>query len=73
VAEHSSTKAYIVCTFLGQNTKEVWIFNGKNLAIGPVCKWSHPSLDLGFTIHTAWLPKIAKRPAFYNIRAIKRK
>jgi carotenoid cleavage dioxygenase-like enzyme len=65
--EDSSTKGYIVCTVLGPNTKEVWIFNGENLAIGPVCKLSHPSLDFGFTIHTAWLPKIAKRTASYNI------
>jgi carotenoid cleavage dioxygenase-like enzyme len=66
-AEDSSTKGYIVCTVLGPNTKEVWIFHGENLAIGPVCKLSHPSLDFGFTIHTAWLPKIAKRTASYNI------
>jgi len=58
---------------LGQNPKEVWVFNGKNLAIGPVCKLSHPSWDFGFTIHTVWLQKIAKPTAFYNIRAIKRK
>jgi hypothetical protein len=73
VAEDSSTKAYIVCTFFGKNTKEVWIFNGENLDIGSVCKLSHPSRDFGFTIHTASLQKIAKPTAFYNIRAIKRK
>jgi carotenoid cleavage dioxygenase-like enzyme len=66
-AEDNSTKGYIVSTVLGPNTKEVWIFDGENLAIGPVCKLSHPSLDFGFTIHTAWLPKIAKRTASYNI------
>jgi carotenoid cleavage dioxygenase-like enzyme len=66
-AEDSSTKGYIVCTVVGPNTKEVWIFQGENLALGPVCKLSHPSLDFGFTIHTAWLPKIATRTASYNI------
>jgi carotenoid cleavage dioxygenase-like enzyme len=66
-AEDNSTKGYIVSAVLGPNTKEVWIFDGENLAIGPVCKLSHPSLDFGFTIHTAWLPKIGKRTASYNI------
>jgi carotenoid cleavage dioxygenase-like enzyme len=66
-AEDSSTKGYIVCNVLCYNSKEVWIFNAENLAIGPLCKLSHPSLDFGFTIHTAWLPKIAKRTASYNI------
>jgi hypothetical protein len=66
-AEDNSTKGYIVSTVLGPNTKEVCIFDGENLAIGPVCKLSHPSLDFGFTIHTAWLPKIVKRTASYNI------
>jgi len=70
-AEDSSTKGYIVCTVVGPNTKEVWIFQGENLALGPVCKLSHPSLDFGFTIHTAWLPKIATRTASYNIRVKK--
>ncbi|OCR01423.1 hypothetical protein BCD67_23515 [Oscillatoriales cyanobacterium USR001] len=66
-AEDKSTKGYIVCNVLCPNSKEIWIFNAENLATGPVCKLSHPSLDFGFTIHTAWLPKIAKRTASYNI------
>ncbi|GET40898.1 hypothetical protein MiSe_57100 [Microseira wollei NIES-4236] len=66
-AEASSTQGYIVCVAFGPDSKEVWIFDGEDLAKGPLCKLSHPSLDFGFTIHTAWLPKIAKRTASYTI------
>jgi len=49
------------------NGNEIWIFDAANLKQGPVCQLWHPQLKLGFTVHTAWLPKIAKRTATYNI------
>lgn len=63
----SSTKGYIVCTVFYPENNEVWIFNGEDLASGPLCKLSHPSLNFGFTTHTAWLPKIAPRTASYRV------
>lgn len=48
---------------------EIWIFDAKNLAQGPLTRLGHPELDLSFTIHTAWLPEIAPRTASYHIKA----
>jgi hypothetical protein len=62
----SSTDGYIVCTVASENRDEIWIFDAKNLAQGPLCKLGHSSLNFSYTIHTAWLPKIAPRTASYN-------
>ncbi|MGD2183774.1 carotenoid oxygenase family protein [Lusitaniella coriacea] len=66
-AEDDSTKGYISCTVFSPNHNELWIFDGENLAQGPLCKLSHPSFDFGFTTHSTWLPAIAPRTAAYNI------
>ena len=62
-----STDGYIVCTIYFKNSSEIWIFDANNLVGGPICKLGHPELRFGFTLHTTWLPKIAKRTATYNI------
>ena len=62
----SSTDGYIVCTVASENRDEIWIFDAKNLAQGPLCKLGHDKLNFSYTIHTAWLPKIAPRTASYN-------
>jgi carotenoid cleavage dioxygenase-like enzyme len=69
----NSTDGYIISVVHhGTNEEtdkgnEIWIFDAANLKQGPVCQLWHPQLKLGFTVHTAWLPKIAKRTATYNI------
>ncbi len=69
----NSTDGYIVCVVhhgtdeQTDNGNEIWIFDAANLKQGPVCQLWHPELKLGFTVHTAWLPKITKRTATYNI------
>ena len=68
-----STDGYLVCVVHHgtdeetDNGNEIWIFDAANLKQGPVCQLWHPQLKLGFTVHTTWLPKIAKRTATYNI------
>ena len=73
-----SDDGYLVCTMivpLDENTedtlyqRQIWIFNGKNLAAGPVCKLGHRELSYAFTIHSAWLPSPTKQlPKYpYNI------
>jgi hypothetical protein len=37
---------------------EIWIFDGRDLSRGPLCRLGHPELDLPFTLHTAWMPSI---------------
>ncbi|WP_143288207.1 carotenoid oxygenase family protein, partial [Calothrix rhizosoleniae] len=62
-----STNGYIFCAVLSGVGNEIWIFDAQDLASGALCKLSHPSLDFGFTIHTAWLAKTAPRNASYHI------
>ncbi|MCT7967842.1 carotenoid oxygenase family protein [Laspinema sp. D1] len=63
----SSTNGYVFGTVYTPEQSEIWIFDGGNLEGGPLCKLAHPSFNFGFTIHTAWLPKIARRTASYLI------
>jgi carotenoid cleavage dioxygenase-like enzyme len=58
---------YIVCTVISDQGDEIWIFNAAKLNEGPVCRLYHPSLDLGYTLHTTWLPSIGRRTADYYI------
>lgn len=60
---------YILCTVVSQTAKELWLFDAAALHQGPVCRLSHPNLDFGYTIHTAWLPQIQPRVAKYCISA----
>lgn len=66
-SDGDSTDGYIVCTVFTPQSNEFWIFDAANLAGQPLCKLSHPDLNFGFTLHTAWLPKIGRRQASYNI------
>ncbi|MBO3457330.1 carotenoid oxygenase family protein [Aetokthonos hydrillicola Thurmond2011] len=61
------TDGYIICTVWYENKNEFWLFDANNLSKGPLCQLSHPSLDFGLTLHTAWLPSIGKRQATYYI------
>lgn len=61
------TDGYIVCTVWHENKNEFWLFDANYLSKGPKCKLFHPSLDFGFTLHTAWLPTIGNRQASYCI------
>jgi hypothetical protein len=46
---------------------EFWIFDAENLGRGPICCLGHPSLKIGLTIHSTWIPAIHKRKATYKI------
>ena len=59
--------------FLSQSTEEnndpewsqnseIWIFDARKLAQGPLYKLSHPKLNIGFTIHSSWIAQ-AKSPS----------
>lgn len=64
--EESSTNGYIVCCVFAPKRNEIWIFDAKKLD-KPLCKLYHSSLNFGLSIHTAWLPKIGRRTASYNV------
>lgn len=66
-SEGNSVDGYLICSVFTPVSNEFWIFDGANLAGKPLCKLSHPDLNFGFTLHTAWLPNIGRRQASYNI------
>jgi Retinal pigment epithelial membrane protein len=59
---------YVICTVISNQGDEIWIFDATKLNKGPICKLEHPSLDLGYTLHTTWLPSIGSRKADYCIK-----
>lgn len=69
----SSTDGYIVCiVHYGDgkeetNGNEIWIFDAAELNSGPKCKLWHPQFNVGFTVHSTWLPKIERRTANYHV------
>lgn len=61
------TDGWIVGVVFTQERNEIWIWNAADLASGPVCRLFHPDLVFGFSIHTAWVPAIARRTAGYDV------
>lgn len=49
---------------------EIWIFDAAKLSEGPLCRLSHADMNMGMTVHTTWLQKIASpsRPRQYDVR-----
>jgi carotenoid cleavage dioxygenase-like enzyme len=62
-----NSQGYIICTVFTPQNNEFWIFDGGNLAHGPLTKLGHQALNFGFSLHTAWLPKIGRRQGSYNV------
>ncbi|MBE9031558.1 carotenoid oxygenase family protein [filamentous cyanobacterium LEGE 11480] len=69
-----STEGYLTCVVLsdqadGSPNSEIWIFDAENLSQGPVYRLCSDSIDIGFTIHTTWLPEIVSPEGIdYDIR-----
>jgi len=61
------TDGYVLCTVIAEGRKELWIFDGADLAGGPLCRLGHPDFSPGYTIHTTWLASIEPRRADYRI------
>ncbi|MCP9928255.1 carotenoid oxygenase family protein [Cyanobium sp. CH-040] len=63
-------EGYLLCVVNGSDDptqSEFWLFNAARLWVGPVCRLGHPGLKVGMTIHSTWVPSIAKRTATYNV------
>ena len=68
------TEGYIVCVVIsddwetkGSSGDELWIFDAANLAQGPLARLGHRSLNLPFTLHTAWMAAAPERTAIYRV------
>jgi carotenoid cleavage dioxygenase-like enzyme len=46
---------------------EFWLFDAQNLSSGPICRLGHPSVKLGLTIHSTWIPEVQRRCATYQV------
>lgn len=77
----SSTHGYIVCVVVATDypqtdhathpkLSELWIFDAAHLSQGPLYRLNHPELNIGPTLHTAWLSKLESPPsrADYDVR-----
>ena len=65
---------YIVATMIsddedtaGSSGDEIWIFDARDLAQGPLVRLGHTELDLPFTLHTTWMPSVQARTASYGV------
>lgn len=77
----SSTHGYIVCVVVATDylqtdhvshpkLSELWIFDAAHLSQGPLYRLNHPELNIGPTLHTAWLSKLESPPSRtdYDVR-----
>lgn|GEM_PF-2263782 len=80
--DNAATDGYIVCVVVAtdhletdgdQDCKlsELWIFDAAHLSQGPLYRLNHPELNIGPTLHTAWLSKLESPPLRpdYDVRA----
>jgi carotenoid cleavage dioxygenase-like enzyme len=58
---------YVVVTVISDAGDEIWVFDAANLAQGPLARLGHRQLDLPFTLHTLWVPSVARRRATYQV------
>jgi len=63
------TDGYLVGTMYTMDRTELWVFDAADLAAGPVTKLASPQWNVGFSLHTAWLPSLEARTASYRITA----
>lgn len=61
------TDGYLVGTMYTMDRTELWVFDAADLAAGPVAKLASPKWNVGFSLHTAWLPSLEARTASYKI------
>ncbi len=60
----------IVPEIVGQEVfyhSEIWLFDGMNLAQGPVCKMRNEELKCGSHLHSAWLEEAESNPISYFV------
>lgn len=59
-------EGYLVTLVLGPESDEVWILDAGDLGHGPIARLRHPQLDVGFSLHTCWVPDLAP-PGAYRV------
>ncbi|XXT24104.1 carotenoid oxygenase family protein [Sorangium sp. So ce429] len=59
--------ALVVGGAKGEETCELWIFDAHDIQGGPVARLANPEFRFGFTLHAAWLPRIERSEADYDV------
>ncbi|WP_299402554.1 carotenoid oxygenase family protein [Acaryochloris sp. IP29b_bin.148] len=73
-SDPSATEGYLVCVVVATDhfetnrpaphkVSELWIFDAAQLSQGPLYRLQHPELNVGPTLHTAWLTKLEPPPS----------
>ncbi len=60
---------YLIGTVYADPRTELWIMDADDLARGPLCRLGSDALQLGFSLHTAWVPSVARSTSSYRIGA----
>jgi hypothetical protein len=60
---------YLIGTVYTEARTELWIFDAGALARGPIARLAARALDLGFSLHTAWVPSVAPSTTSYRVTA----
>jgi hypothetical protein len=63
------TDGYLVGTVFTPSRTELWIFDASDLARGPLSWLASDAFEVGFSLHTAWLPAIEPRTSSYRVTA----
>jgi carotenoid cleavage dioxygenase-like enzyme len=66
-AEGGPLDGWLVSTVSTASGSELWVYDAGKLAQGPICRLDASALGMGFSLHTAWLPTLAKRTATYRV------
>ena len=56
----SSTEGYLIGNVFTPERTELWIYDASALARGPICRLASRELELGFSLHTAWLAELGE-------------
>lgn len=63
----SPGEGYLVLLALGPVEDEVWILDGGDLGRGPIARLRHTGFDVGFSLHTTWLPDLPAPSSGYRV------
>ncbi len=60
-------EGYLVLLALGPTDDEVWILDAGDLSRGPLARLRHDQFDVGFSLHTTWLPDLPAPTSGYRV------
>jgi carotenoid cleavage dioxygenase-like enzyme len=46
---------------------EIWVFRASDVGAGPIARLGHPEMNMPFTLHTAWLPRLMSLPPLHHV------